>query len=42
MEKNETGYDNNGNPIDYVDKKGIKWIYKGKSKNGADNWYRCY
>ena len=26
-----SGYDKDGNPIDFVDEKGMKWIYQGKS-----------
>ena len=36
------GYDTDGNPVDSVDENGMKWVYQGKSENGADNWYGCY
>ena len=33
------GYAPDGTPVDYIDDKGIHWIYQGKSKDGGDNWY---
>lgn len=36
------GYDFDGNPVDFVDENGMKWIYQGKSEFGADHWGGCY
>ena len=37
-----SGYDKDGNPIDFVDENGMKWVYQGKSESGADHWCGCY
>ncbi len=31
------GYDQDGNPVDYTDEKGTRYIYEGKI-NGYDHW----
>ena len=33
------GYAPDGTPIDYIDGKGIHWIYQGNGKNSGDSWY---
>lgn len=35
---NDSGYDDNGKPVDFTDGDGIHWIYVGKESNGADHW----
>ena len=32
------GYDQNGNPIDYIDEKGTLWIYEGNDGENGDRW----
>lgn len=31
------GFDKDGNPIDFIDEDGIKWIYQGQ-EDGLDRW----
>lgn len=36
---NLNGYDEQGNPVDYIDEKNsVKWKYQGKEKDGSDHW----
>lgn len=41
-EKGDYGYAPDGTPINYVDDKGILWIYQGKGEDGGDSWKGCY
>ncbi len=38
----DSRFDKDGNPVDFVDENGMKWIYLGKSEFGADHWGGCY
>lgn len=33
------GFDENGNPCDYVDEQSIYMYYHGKGEDGSNNWY---
>jgi len=36
------GYDKDGNPVDFVDENGMKWVYQGKNVFGGDHWCGYY
>ena len=32
------GYDQDGNPVDYVDESGTIWVYEGNDGENGDRW----
>lgn len=32
------GYDQEGNPVDYIDENGTLWVYDGKDGENGNHW----